>query len=177
MDPLISVALAVAPEIGVWLFGEGTEDVVSAVSRSVVSVTGMSDPQAASSVLQQNASASAQLRLRLNQIAAERAKAARGDEVERVTSTVRDAIATVGATAPTLAGRISAPAIISTVVLLVFGATSSLVMLHGLPAGSETASNMLLGTIAAMATSVVSYWVGSSAGSARKDERLSRLGQ
>ena len=32
--------------------------------------------------------------------------------------------------------------------------------------------NVLLGTLAAMATSVVSYWVGSSAGSARKDERL-----
>jgi uncharacterized protein len=35
-------------------------------------------------------------------------------------------------------------------------------------------ANMLLGTLAAMATSVVSYWVGSSAGSARKEERLAQ---
>jgi len=34
--------------------------------------------------------------------------------------------------------------------------------------------NVLLGTLAAMATNVVGYWVGSSAGSARKDERLAR---
>ncbi len=34
---------------------------------------------------------------------------------------------------------------------------------------------MLLGTLGAMATSVVSYWVGSSAGSARKDARLAKI--
>jgi hypothetical protein len=48
-----------------------------------------------------------------------------------------------------------------------------------LPPGSAKSTyaslNMLLGTLAAMATSVVSYWVGSSAGSARKDERIARL--
>lgn len=36
--------------------------------------------------------------------------------------------------------------------------------------------NVLLGTLAAMATSVVAYWVGSSVGSARKDDRLAKLG-
>ncbi len=34
--------------------------------------------------------------------------------------------------------------------------------------------NVLLGTLAAMATNVVGYWVGSSAGSARKDARLAQ---
>ncbi len=34
--------------------------------------------------------------------------------------------------------------------------------------------NMLLGTLAAMATSVVAYWVGSSAGSATKTDMLFR---
>ena len=36
--------------------------------------------------------------------------------------------------------------------------------------------NVLLGTLAAMATNVVGYWVGSSAGSARKDARLAQRG-
>ena len=48
-----------------------------------------------------------------------------------------------------------------------------------LPPGSAkstyTSLNVLLGTLGAMATSVVSYWVGSSAGSARKDEHLASL--
>ena len=45
---------------------------------------------------------------------------------------------------------------------------------RALPAGSETILNMLLGTLAAMATSTVSYWVGSSAGSAQKTDMLYR---
>jgi membrane protein DedA with SNARE-associated domain len=44
-----------------------------------------------------------------------------------------------------------------------------------MPSGSETVLTMLLGSLAAMATSVVSYWVGSSAGSARKDEHFARI--
>ncbi len=48
-----------------------------------------------------------------------------------------------------------------------------------LPPGSAkstyTSLNVLLGTLGAMSTSVVGYWVGSSAGSARKDARLASL--
>ena len=48
-----------------------------------------------------------------------------------------------------------------------------------LPPGSAKSTyarlNVLMGTLGAMATSVVSYWVGSSAGSARKDARLANL--
>ena len=48
-----------------------------------------------------------------------------------------------------------------------------------MPPGSAkstyTVLNMLLGTLGAMATSVVGYWVGSSAGSARKDARLASI--
>jgi len=65
--------------------------------------------------------------------------------------------------------------IVSVVVLLTFGGVVSLTMLRTIPAGSETVLNVLLGTLAAMATNVVGYWVGSSAGSARKDERLAEV--
>lgn len=48
-----------------------------------------------------------------------------------------------------------------------------------LPPGSGKSTyavlNVLLGTLSAMATSVVSYWVGSSVGSARKDDRLATM--
>jgi len=51
----------------------------------------------------------------------------------------------------------------------------SIALTHALPANAEAVLNVLLGTLGAMATSVVSYWVGSSAGSARKDARLASL--
>jgi hypothetical protein len=43
-----------------------------------------------------------------------------------------------------------------------------------MPSGSETILNMLLGTLAAMATAVVSYWVGSSSDSVQKTDMLFR---
>ncbi|MBN8891091.1 MAG: hypothetical protein BGP12_08485 [Rhodospirillales bacterium 70-18] len=54
--------------------------------------------------------------------------------------------------------------------------TDRLVIL--MPPGSAKSTyaslNMLLGTLAAMASAVVSYWVGSSAGSAQKTDMLFR---
>lgn len=65
--------------------------------------------------------------------------------------------------------------VVSAILLLLFAAVMGIVLLKGVPSGDATATaliNILLGTLAAMTTSVVSYWVGSSAGSARKDFRL-----
>jgi len=48
-----------------------------------------------------------------------------------------------------------------------------------LPPGSAKSTyasvNVLLGSLTTMATSVVSYWVGSSIGSVRKDARIANL--
>ena len=48
-----------------------------------------------------------------------------------------------------------------------------------LPPGSAKSTyarvNVLLGSLTTMATSVVSYWVGSSIGSVRKDARIAKL--
>ena len=67
-----------------------------------------------------------------------------------------------------------APAAVSFVVLVTFGVVMWAALTRALPTGSETILNMLLGTLAAMATSVVAYWVGSSAGSAQKTQMLYR---
>ena len=64
---------------------------------------------------------------------------------------------------------------VSLVVLVLFGAMAALVLFLPIPPGSEAIMNTLLGTVSAMAMTVISYWVGSSAGSARKDERLAQL--
>lgn len=64
---------------------------------------------------------------------------------------------------------------VSLLVLAMFGAIVALALFNAIPAGSEAVLNTLLGTLGAMAMTVISYWVGSSAGSARKDERLAEL--
>lgn len=177
MDPVTPLALTLAPEIGRWLFDDATGKVTTAVAQAIQSVTGTTDANAANLVLQQKPEMAADLRVKLAQIASEAQRAANSADLAALTQTVQDATASaaqsVGPTAPLPAIAWSAP-IISTVVLLTFGGVMAIVLARGVPAGNETAANMLLGTLAAMATSVVSYWVGSSAGSARKDERLAQ---
>ena len=180
MGALIPLALALAPEIGRWLFGEEADKTTAAVSQAVEAVTGSVDADTAAAVLQKSPAAAAQLRLQLAQIAADRETASRSADLEKLTTTLRDMAdarlqnAFASGQKPVVAW--SAP-VISAVVLLTFGGVMVIVLVFGMPTGSETAANMLLGTLAAMATSVVSYWVGSSAGSARKDDRLAQSGK
>ncbi len=177
MGALLPLALSIAPEISRWLFGKTAAVTTDAVVQAVQAVTGTSDAEAASAVLQKDPAAAAQLRIQLAQIAADQDKAARAADLEQLAATFRDT-SDARAQIVALSGQKTAIAwsapIISAIVLMTFGGVMAVVLLYGMPAGSETAGNLMLGTLAAMATSVVSYWVGSSAGSARKDDRLAQ---
>lgn len=177
MGALIPLALTIAPELARWLFGPTAEKTVAAVSLAVHTATGTADAEAATVVLQRDPAAAGRLRVLLAQIAADQEQAARAADLDIFTTALRDGSGARAQTAP-LGGQKSAlvwsAPIVSGIVLLIFAAVMTLVLTTGVPAGSETMANMLLGTLAAMATSVVSYWVGSSAGSARKDEHLAQ---
>ena len=170
------LALDLAPELGRWLFGPGAAPVIQAVQGAVAAATGTEDPAAQAIALQDPARAGG-LRVQLAQIAADRAAAAEDAFTARLTAALAD-VAGARAMAVSLASAGSPLAwgapVVSVVVLLTFGVVVSLVLFHQVPPGSETVLNVLLGTLGAMATSVVGYWVGSSIGSVRKDERLAR---
>jgi hypothetical protein len=177
MLPLIPLAISIAPELAKWLFGDTAEKTVADVTAVVQKVTGTSDDAAAQQVLARDPNVASQLRVQLAQIAAAAEQAARQSELDGLAARFKDV---AGARAQTVAlaqNRSAvqwAPVVVSFVVLVTFGTVMWLSLTRALPAGSETILNMLLGTLAAMATSVVSYWVGSSAGSATKTEMLYR---
>jgi hypothetical protein len=177
MGALIPLAISLAPEIGKWLFGDAGEKTATAVAQAVQTVTGTSDEAVAQQVIARDPQAAAQLRVQLAQIAAEPEKAQSDAAAADLTARLKD-VADARAQTVALAQARStiqwAPAIVSAVVLSTFGTVMWLALTRALPAGSETILNMLLGTLAAMATSVVSYWVGSSAGSAQKTDLLYR---
>jgi hypothetical protein len=177
MGALIPLALALAPEIARWLSGATAETTTSSIAKAIQTATGTSDPDAAGAVLQRDPSIATQLRVQLAQIAAEQERAANATDLSALIAAYSDAAnarnQTIALSSQKSAIAWSAP-VISGLVLVTFTAVMTLVLTCGVPAGSETAANMLLGTLAAMATSVVSYWVGSSAGSARKDEQLAQ---
>lgn len=59
---------------------------------------------------------------------------------------------------------------LSTLIIVLFGGMLLLVLTRVIPAESQSLANVLLGTLAAMAGQVANFWLGSSSGSARKDD-------
>jgi len=172
------IALDLAPEIGRWLFGPDAAPMAAAVQQAIQSATGTGDPAAQTAALA-DPGVAGRLRVDLAAIAAQRTAAADAAAEARLASHMAD-VANARATTLQLAQSGSTMAwgapVTSIVVLATFGTVMWLVLLRAVPPGSETVLNVLLGTLAAMATNVVGYWVGSSAGSARKDERLAKRG-
>lgn len=185
--PGLAPAIAIADGLGVtgWLsdhlFGSRGASVAAAVSEAAQKIAGTTDPAAIRGLDPDKAAA---LRVRLAEIAAEERAAERAErQAER--DAERDAlraqladVASARAQTVSLAqagSRVQwAPVVISALVLATFGIVMWAALTRTLPAGSETILNMLLGTLAAMATSTVGYWVGSSAGSAQKTDMLYR---
>ncbi|MBF6592447.1 MAG: hypothetical protein IVW57_18205 [Ktedonobacterales bacterium] len=177
MGALIPLAISLAPELARWLFGPRAEATTQAVAQAVQAVTGTPDEQAAQQVLARDPQVATQLRLQLAQIAASAEQAARQAELDGLAAQLKDVAdaraQTVGLAQARSPVQWAAP-VVSVVVLATFGAVMWAALTRALPPGSETILNMLLGTLAAMATSVVAYWVGSSAGSATKTDMLFR---
>lgn len=191
MLALIPLAIQIAPAIAKWLFGSDSATVVQQVANVVTQVTGVVAPHtddgiaAVEAVLQGKPELALQIQVQLAKIAADRemeadrtAEAARKEELESLLAQISD---TNSARRQTIAlaqagSKIAYGApVVSALVLITFAIVMTLAFSRSLPAGSETILNMLLGSLAAMATSVVSYWVGSSAGSARKDAHIAQL--
>ena len=175
MLPLIPLAISLAPELGKWLFGTAGEKTAQAVAQVVQTVTGTPDATGAAAVLARDPAAAAKLRLALAQIAAQQEQAQRQDDLATLQAQfadVQDARRQTVALAKSGSAVQWAPAVVSFVVLATFGAVMVAALTRSLPAGSETILNMLLGTLAAMATSTVAYWLGSSSGSDKKTELL-----
>ena len=62
--------------------------------------------------------------------------------------------------------------LVTVIILGLFGAAIVLVILHGIP--DSRPLDILLGALAAQMVTVVQFWMGSSAGSARKTELLNK---
>jgi hypothetical protein len=183
MLPLIPLAISIAPEIAKWLFGDKAEKTTAAVAQAVQVVTGVdvnapNGAAAAQAALAGKPELAVQMRTQLAQIAAAAEADAHKTELDQLQAMLAD---TASARAQTVALALAKSPIafgaplVSVVVLVTFAIVMTVAITRTMPSGSETVLTMLLGSLAAMATSVVSYWVGSSAGSARKDEHFARI--
>lgn len=171
MVALLPILAALVPEVVRLIAGDRAGTVSAQVVDVVRTVVGSDDPDAVQAAIADPAKAT-ELRLALARLAAEREQAERRAEIEAL----RAALADVGSARQQTVelARARHPmawgaAAVSVLVLAAFGAAVWVVLTRALPAGSQEVALYTLGALQTMATAVVTYWVGSSAGSARKD--------
>ncbi|MGI4798261.1 MAG: hypothetical protein ACRYF2_05285 [Janthinobacterium lividum] len=171
------VALDLAPELGQWLFGPGAGTTVAAVQTAVQAVTGSDDAGVQLQALT-DPDLARTLRVQLAGIAAARSVAASKSAQDQLMARLAD-VANARATTVQLAQSHSplswGAAIVSVVVLTTFAGVMIMSLLRTIPESAAPVVNVLLGSLTTMATSVVSYWVGSSIGSVRKDAKIANL--
>jgi hypothetical protein len=176
----------IAPEVGRWLFGSTATKTAGLVAKAVEAATGTTDADAAQEMLAQHPGAVSQLRVQLAMIAAQQqAEADRAAEAQRAAdlAAVQAAMADrVGARSQTQAlaqmhsGIAWAPVVLSGIILVAFGSLIYVVMTsNSLTPQTMPLANVLLGSLAAMATQVANYWLGSSSTSAAKSQQIAAL--
>ncbi len=177
MTPLLSLVISLVPQIAQSLSGPDAASVIRTISMLVSKATGCEDPAQQCSIIQQNSGVSEALQCQLAVLAEVLNENSGKDMSEEVLAQVSAAI-TANQQSFLVSRRETVvalgAAVVSAMVIVLFGLVMMIVLTHMMPSGSETSSNVLLGSLATMATSVVSYWVGSSASSARKDETIAR---
>nr|WP_294525637.1 hypothetical protein [uncultured Rhodopila sp.] len=180
------LVLDIAPGIGTSLLGGAGEKTAGQVARAIESVTGTSDADAAQAVLARDPEAVSHLQVQLLTIMAQQqaeadraAEAQRAADLAMLQAVSADRAGARGQTAALVQAhsRLAwAPAVLSGIILVVFGALIFVVLTKpSLPENGLPLANVLLGTVAAMATQVANYWLGSSSGSAVKSDQMAAL--
>lgn len=191
MLAILPLILSLAPEIARLLGGNQASSVTTAVANVVRTVTGKDDPQEAAAALAADPAKAAELRIELAKIAATAeatqrqleldalkaqlaadavARQAQLDAFKASIDDTKDARALLKSGAATASGAVW----LSGIIIVAFGFIVWFILFKGtIDTTIAPLANVLLGTLAAMATQVANFWLGSSSGSRSKDTLLS----
>ena len=177
---LLPLIAQFGPMLAGWLGGPRDGAIAAQIGAAVTAVTGVvtgtSDSTAtAMAALAGKPELAAQLTQRLAEIHAEEVQAQTAAITAQIIASAQsqaDARAySLGLVKAGTAMAWGAP-ILSGIILGSFAAMLWVVLTRAVPESSQALANILLGTLAAMATQVANYWLGSSAGSSAKNETI-----
>ena len=186
---LIPLVLSLAPQLAGMIFGSKGADATAKVAGVVQSVVGtvadLSQPGGAAAAvahLQANQQASADLAAKLAELHLEmlkeqdaEAEAQRQGAMDELKAQLGDAASArdmAASLAQAHSGLAYGSMVVSVVIVVAFGWTTYAVLTHHLSAADGQFGSVLVGTLAAMATQVANYWLGSSLGSSTKNALL-----
>lgn len=165
MPALLALGLSLAPQIAEWLFGSRGERVAQAATDIVRTITGTEDAEEAQRVLLEEPGKAAEVKLKLAELAAQEAAAQRAADLEEMKATLadtQDARAAMVALAKDRNPLAYGAAVVTACMLALFA--------YSLMAGADVPMD-LRETLKVLTVASVTYWVGSSRGSAAKDAR------
>lgn len=186
---LIPLVLSLAPQLAGMIFGSKGADATAKVAGVVQTVVGtaadLSAPggvAAAVAHIQANAQVAselsaklADLQLQMQKEQDDAAQAMRQDALDELkarladTGSARDMVTEL---AKAHSGLAYGSVVVSVVIVTAFGTTTYAVLTSHLSAMDGQFGSVLVGTLAAMATQVANYWLGSSQGSSAKNVLL-----
>ena len=185
MNPLIGIAAGVVPDIIKLIAGDRTGQLAGQVGKVVADAVGTTNPDDAQTRLAASPAAQAALRQKLAELALDATKAQSADADGAVVNTegARSALDALAKTNATIAW--TAPMISFLVIAGFFVFLFVLVWLYrDRPADVNNQNNFIVqiiniavGALTAAFATVVNFWLGSSAGSQKKDDTNSSLQQ
>jgi len=182
MFALLPLLLTIAPEIARLIAGDFGGKAATAVAAAVRTITGTEDPAAAAAALAADPAKAADLRIALAKIAADADAAERQANLDEMRSQLADVAGARQATVALAASgsRIAWGAPVVSVVVVVGFVGAFAALIFGPTAtdpGRAAMLNILVGSLSAGWTAVLGYWLGSSAGSAAKNDMLASAQQ
>ena len=187
MNPLIGIAMGLAPDIIKLIAGDKTGQLADQVGKIVSDTVGTTNAGDAQTKLAADPAAEAALRQKLAELAIEATKAQNADASQRAqdalanTQSARSGLQALATTNSTIAW--TAPTISYLVIGGFFVFLFVLVWLYwGKPADNQNnfivqIINIAVGALTAAFATVVNFWLGSSAGSRKKDDAKLSLQQ
>jgi len=186
---LIPLVLTLAPQLASMIFGSKGADATAKIAGVVQTVVGtvadLSTPggaAAAAQHLQANPDAAADLsqklaalHLQMQQEQDAATQAQRQDALDELKTRLSDTASArdmATALANAHSGLAYGGVVVSVVIVAAFGWTTYSVLTNHLSATDGQFGAILVGTLAAMATQVANYWLGSSIGSSNKNALL-----
>jgi hypothetical protein len=169
--PFLPLLLGLAPTVASWIMGDQTGAAVAKVTGIARDILGTDDAKGIEHAIAADPNLALQFKMAVIQAEAD----ARRQEFETLRAQLADVQSARGQTVD-LAKTGSAIAwgapIISFLVVMAFAAMLWIVVRQEVPMGSRDLANIMLGTLGSGFVSVISYWLGSSSGSAQKTALL-----
>ena len=172
--PLIPLLLGLAPTVASWILGDKTGSAVEKVTSIARDVLGTDNPDA----IERAVAADPNAALAFKQAVIQAEADARRNELEALKAQLAD-VASARSQTVQLAQAGSAIAwgapIVSVLAVAVFAGFVYLLFVQDVKDGMREALMLMAGSAAAAFGAVLNYWLGSSSGSANKDQILSAI--